>query len=84
MIRTIEGILVVGGKLLIVAKLRVLKALAHWQLGEQKQAKSAMIQGLALLGEQPFRRFVLDEEKPHKVLSVSSFKKLQKLSNLVG
>ena len=60
-IKQLEGILVVSGKLLIVAKLRVLKALAHWQLGEQKQAKSAMIQGLALLGEQPFRRFVLDE-----------------------
>ena len=49
------------GQLLSLAKLRVIKASAHWRLNQRIDATSALISAVRLLGQQPFRRFILDE-----------------------
>ena len=81
MIDQLESVFIASGKLLVGAKLRVLKALTHSQLGGQKHAKSAMTQRLALLGEQPSEGLYWMRVKPPKIWSASFFEKPQKLAN---
>lgn len=50
-----------GGQLLSLAKLRVIRAQAFWQLNARRDATSALMSAIRLLGDQPFRRFILDE-----------------------
>lgn len=50
-----------GGQLLSLAKLRVIRAQAFWQLNARGDATSALLSAIRLLGNQPFRRFILDE-----------------------
>jgi LuxR family maltose regulon positive regulatory protein len=50
-----------GGQLLSLAKLRVIRAQAFWQLNARRDATSALLSAIRLLGNQPFRRFILDE-----------------------
>lgn len=56
-----EDFAIRGGQLLSLAKLRVIRATAHWKLNRKKDATSALLSALRLLGRQPFRRFILDE-----------------------
>ena len=56
-----EDFAIRGGQLLPLAKLRVMKAAAHWRLGQKGDATRALLSALRLLGRQPFRRFILDE-----------------------
>jgi ATP/maltotriose-dependent transcriptional regulator MalT len=56
-----EDFAIRGGQLLSLAKLRVIRAAAHWKLNRKKDATSALLSALRLLGRQPFRRFILDE-----------------------
>lgn len=50
-----------GGQLLSLAKLRVIRAQAFWQISGRRDATSSLLSALRLLGNQPFRRFILDE-----------------------
>ena len=50
-----------GGQLLALAKLRVIRSTAHWRLGQKTDATGALLSALRLLGQQQFRRFILDE-----------------------
>ncbi len=56
-----EDFAIRGGQLLVLAKLRVIRALAHWRLNARAEATSSLLSSIRLLGRQPFRRFVLDE-----------------------
>ncbi len=56
-----ERIILRGDQLLAVAKLRVMRAAAYWQLRNEKVAVDALCSALQLLGNQQFSRFVLDE-----------------------
>ena len=56
-----EDFAIRGGQLLSLAKLRVIRAAAHWRLRQKTDATSALLSALRLLGKQPFRRFILDE-----------------------
>ena len=49
------------GQLLALAKLRVIRAAAHWRLHQKADAIGSLMSALRLLGRQPFRRFILDE-----------------------
>lgn len=53
-----------GGQLLSLAKLRVIRAQAYLQLNGRSEATSALLSAIRLLGNQPFRRFILDEGLP--------------------
>jgi ATP/maltotriose-dependent transcriptional regulator MalT len=53
-----------GGQLLSLAKLRVIRAQAFWQLKARRDATGALLSAIRLLGNQPFRRFILDEGLP--------------------
>ena len=53
-----------GGQLLSLAKLRVIRAQAFWQINARRDATSALLSAIRLLGNQPFRRFILDEGLP--------------------
>ena len=53
-----------GGQLLSLAKLRVIRAQAFLQLNSRGDATSALLSAIRLLGNQPFRRFILDEGLP--------------------
>ena len=50
-----------GGQLLTLAKLRVIRAQAYWRLNARPEATGALLSAIRLLGNQPFRRFILDE-----------------------
>lgn len=50
-----------GGQLLSLAKLRVIRTQAFWQLNARRDATNALVSAIRLLGNQPFRRFILDE-----------------------
>jgi LuxR family maltose regulon positive regulatory protein len=56
-----EDFAIRGGQLLSLAKLRVIAASAHWKLGARMEATSSLLSAIRLLGQQPFRRFILDE-----------------------
>ncbi len=56
-----EDFAIRGGQLLVLAKLRVIRALAHWRLNARTEATSSLLSSIRLLGRQPFRRFILDE-----------------------
>ena len=56
-----EDFAIRGGQLLSLAKLRVISATAHWKLGARTEATSSLLSAIRLLGQQPFRRFILDE-----------------------
>lgn len=56
-----EDLAIRRGQLLSLAKLRVVAATAHWQLGSRMEATSSLLSAIRLLGEQPFYRFILDE-----------------------
>ena len=56
-----EDFAIRGGQLLSLAKLRVIRAAAHWRLKQKTDATGALLSALRLLGHQPFRRFILDE-----------------------
>ena len=56
-----EDFAIRGGQLLSLAKLRVIRAAAHWKLNQKTDATAALLSALRLLGKQPFRRFILDE-----------------------
>lgn len=56
-----EEVAIRGGQLLSLAKLRVIRAQAYWQLNARRDATSALLSAIRLLGNQPFRRFILDE-----------------------
>ena len=56
-----EEIAIRGGQLLSLAKLRVIRAQAFWQINARRDATSALLSAIRLLGNQPFRRFILDE-----------------------
>ncbi len=56
-----EDFAIRGGQLLALAKLRVIRGTAHWCLGQKTDAARALLSALRLLGQQPFRRFMLDE-----------------------
>lgn len=56
-----EDFAIRGGQLLSLAKLRVIRAAAHWQLNQRTEATGALLSSVRLLGQQPFRRFILDE-----------------------
>jgi ATP/maltotriose-dependent transcriptional regulator MalT len=53
-----------GGQLLSLAKLRVIRAQAFVQLNALRDATNALLSAIRLLGNQPFRRFILDEGLP--------------------
>ena len=56
-----EDLAIRRGQLLSLAKLRVIAASAHWQLGGRVEATSSLLSAIRLLGEQPFYRFIIDE-----------------------
>lgn len=56
-----EDFAIRGGQLLSLAKLRVIAASAHWNLGARTEATNSLLSAIRLLGRQPFRRFILDE-----------------------
>jgi len=56
-----EDFAIRGGQLLTLAKLRIIRAAAHWRLNQKTDATAALLSALRLLGRQPFRRFILDE-----------------------
>ncbi len=56
-----EDVAIRGGQLLVLAKLRVIRAAACWRLNARGDATGAMLSAIRLLGRQPFRRFILDE-----------------------
>lgn len=56
-----EDFAIRGGQLLSLAKLRVIAAAAHWRLNDRKSATRSLLSAIRLLGQQPFRRFILDE-----------------------
>ena len=56
-----EDFAIRGGQLLSLAKLRVIRAAAHWRLKQKSDATATLLSALRLLGKQPFRRFILDE-----------------------
>jgi LuxR family maltose regulon positive regulatory protein len=56
-----EDFAIRGGQLLSLAKLRVIKASAHWRLNQKTDATGALLSSVRLLGGQPFRRFIVDE-----------------------
>ena len=56
-----EDFAIRGGQLLSLAKLRIIRAGAHWRLNQKSDATAALLSALRLLGRQPFRRFILDE-----------------------
>ena len=56
-----EDLAIRRGQLLSLAKLRVIAATAHWQLGSRVEATSSLLSAIRLLGQQPFYRFILDE-----------------------
>jgi len=58
---TVEDFAIRRGQLLSLAKLRVIRAEAHWRLNQKSEATSALLSSVRLLGNQPFRRFILDE-----------------------
>lgn len=50
-----------GGQLLALAKLRAVRAAALWRRRERIQAVRSLLSAIRLLGDQPFRRFIIDE-----------------------
>ena len=56
-----EDFAIRGGQLLSLAKLRVIRANANWRQNYRRDATSALLSAIRLLGNQPFRRFILDE-----------------------
>lgn len=60
-LQTAEDVAIRGGQLLTLAKLRVIRAAAHWRLQQKTEATGALLSAVRLLGHQPFRRFILDE-----------------------
>lgn len=56
-----EDFAIRGGQLLTLAKLRVIRAAADWRLNRRREATDALMSAFRLLGNQPFRRFILDE-----------------------
>lgn len=56
-----EEVAIRGGQLLSLAKLRVIRAQAFWKMNARRDATSALLSAIRLLGNQPFRRFILDE-----------------------
>lgn len=56
-----EDFAIRGGQLLSLAKLRVIRASAHWRLNQKTEATAALLSSVRLLGGQPFRRFIIDE-----------------------
>ena len=56
-----EEIAIRGSQLLSLAKLRVIRANAHWRLNARMDATGALLSAIRLLRNQPFRRFILDE-----------------------
>jgi ATP/maltotriose-dependent transcriptional regulator MalT len=56
-----EDFAIRGGQLLVLAKLRVVRALAQWRLNARSEATGSLLSSIRLLGRQPFRRFILDE-----------------------
>lgn len=56
-----EEVAIRGGQLLSLAKLRVIRAQAFWQMNARRDSTSALLSAIRLLGNQPFRRFILDE-----------------------
>lgn len=56
-----EDFAIRGGQLLALAKLRVIKSAAHWRLNQKTDATRSLLSAIRLLGNQPFRRFILDE-----------------------
>ncbi len=50
-----------GGQMLAVAKLRIIRALALWRNHMKHEGVAALVGAVRLLGNQPFRRFILDE-----------------------
>lgn len=56
-----EDLAIRRGQLLALAKLRVIAAAAHWNLGNRTEATSSLLSAIRLLGDQPFSRFILDE-----------------------
>lgn len=57
----VEDFAIRGGQLLPLAKMRVIKAAAHWRLNQRGDATRSLLSALRLLGRQPFSRFILDE-----------------------
>ena len=51
-----------GGQMLSVAKLRIIRASALWRMRRSDEAIGALGEAVRLLRNQPFRRFILDEE----------------------
>lgn len=60
-IEPVEDYAIRRGQLLLLAKLRVIRAEAHWRLNQKIDATSSLLSSVRLLGQQPFRRFILDE-----------------------
>lgn len=56
-----EDFAIRGGQLLSLAKLRVIRASAHWRLNQKTDATASLLSSVRLLGGQPFRRFIIDE-----------------------
>ncbi len=56
-----EDLSIRRGQLLALAKLRVVAASAHWNLGNRTESTSSLLSAIRLLGDQPFCRFILDE-----------------------
>jgi LuxR family maltose regulon positive regulatory protein len=63
-----EDFAIRGGQLLSLAKLRVIRASAHWRLNQKTDATAALLSSVRLLGGQPFRRFIIDEG--HEVMMI--------------
>ncbi|SDK78521.1 LuxR C-terminal-related transcriptional regulator [Aliiruegeria lutimaris] len=61
LLEPVEDSAIRRGQLLTLAKLRVIRAEAHWRLNQKSDATSAIVSAVRLLGQQPFRRFILDE-----------------------
>jgi DNA-binding CsgD family transcriptional regulator len=61
LLEPVEDSAIRRGQLLTLAKLRVVRAEAHWRLNQKTDATSAIVSAVRLLGQQPFRRFILDE-----------------------
>ncbi len=61
LLEPVEDLAIRHGQLLSLAKLRVIRAEAHWRLNQKTDATSAIVSAVRLLGQQPFRRFILDE-----------------------
>ncbi|WP_257098930.1 response regulator transcription factor [Pseudovibrio flavus] len=49
------------GRLLCLAKMRIVKAEAHWQVDQKTLATNSLLSSLRLLTGQPFRRFLVED-----------------------